>query len=91
MTTSTMSLLESFKDLASDVFSGKILDKMDKKVTVGLAAIGAYTLFKSYGLRPAKLLWEHVLRPRKDFVKSYGKGWALITGASKGIGKEYCY
>ena len=32
-----------------------------------------------------------MVRPKKNFIKRYGEGsWVLVTGASDGIGKEFC-
>ena len=56
-----------------------------------LASIGAYYLTKQYLLTPLVGLWRHLLRPRKDLVKRYGGQWAVVTGASDGIGEQYCY
>ena len=36
--------------------------------------------------------WKHVLRPRRDLLGRYGKdSWAVVTGASDGIGEALCY
>jgi len=36
-------------------------------------------------------LYRAFLRKRKDLIKRYGKNtWALVTGASDGIGQEFC-
>ncbi|EGD83503.1 hypothetical protein PTSG_04111 [Salpingoeca rosetta] len=45
------------------------------------------------GLAATWTLWVHVLRPSHDLLRRYQKGsvrpWALITGASDGIGKAF--
>ena len=33
-------------------------------------------------------IWRHYLRPARD-LKKYGQ-WAVVTGATDGIGREYC-
>lgn len=38
------------------------------------------------------LVWKLFLRSEFDLGKRYGEGsWAVVTGASDGIGKAYCY
>ena len=38
----------------------------------------------------ANALLKYFILPRKDLGARYGRGsWALITGASNGIGREY--
>jgi len=32
---------------------------------------------------------KYFLLPRRDLKALYGDGWAVITGASDGLGKEY--
>lgn len=42
----------------------------------------------------SKLLWVFIrmLLPRKDFIYNYGQNaWAVITGASDGIGKAFAF
>ena len=37
------------------------------------------------------LIHKHCIRKKLDLIKRYGEGsWALVTGASGGIGAEYC-
>ena len=57
----------------------------------GFAIIGAYHVLR-YHLWPTWLgIWRHVLRPRRDLVARYGGNWAVVTGASDGIGEAYSY
>mmetsp|Transcript_12332 Transcript_12332/g.10634 ORF Transcript_12332/g.10634 Transcript_12332/m.10634 type:complete len:277 (+) Transcript_12332:54-884(+) len=36
-------------------------------------------------------IYRGFIRPRKNLLKKYGQGsWAFVTGASDGIGKEFC-
>ena len=58
-----------------------------------MAGVGAYYL-ASYAYRatagtliPAFL--KYCVAPRRNLTSRYGSGYALITGASDGIGKEY--
>lgn len=59
-----------------------------KEVTIGLAAVGALWLT---GKALGKLcsLFKYTLRPSFDLQARYGDGWAIVTGASDGIGKAY--
>ena len=37
------------------------------------------------------IIYRHCVLKKIDLVKRYGKGsWALVTGASDGVGAEYC-
>ena len=72
-----------------------ILDKVDvtdqsvKLAVLSFAAIGA---FKVAGVAYAstKALLKYYVIPRKNLPERYGKGsWAIITGASAGLGKQY--
>ena len=49
------------------------------KVSAGL--IGTYTLFKC-----TSFIWKYYLRPSLDISSKYSGTWAIITGASAGIG-----
>lgn len=38
-----------------------------------------------------KAIYRAFLRPKKNLIQRYGQGsWAFVTGASDGIGKEFC-
>jgi len=64
-------------------------DKQIRSLGYGLAAVGAFRLGK-WLLGAAKGFLKYMIMPRNDLVKRYGGGWALVTGASDGIGKAYC-
>ena len=54
---------------------------------LGLAALGAYKLAVSPALSLLGGIYKNFLRPRLNFKKRYGENsWALITGATNGIG-----
>jgi short-subunit dehydrogenase len=36
-----------------------------------------------------KNVWKYWLAPRINLMERYGGGWALITGAARGLGKQY--
>ena len=74
------SIVESLKEFA---------DK-NKDLTYTMAAIGTAIC----GYRLGKVIYscyKYTLRPSKDLKKRYGDGWAIITGASDGIGKAYAF
>ena len=50
-----------------------------------------YFYFICLSLKILHWIYKILLRPRKDLLNRYGnKSWALITGASDGIGKGFC-
>jgi len=60
----------------------------NKKFLNFLALIGTITLFsKSF----KSFIWikKYFFTVKKNFLKEYGDGWILITGASEGLGKSY--
>ena len=62
--------------------------KSNKLALTAFAAYGAYFL-TSCAWTAIKGVTKYCLLPRKNLKARYGGGWALITGASDGIGKEY--
>ena len=60
-----------------------------KVAALSLAAFGALKV-ASVGLKSTKALLKYFVIPRKNLAERYGKGsWAVITGASDGLGKQY--
>jgi hypothetical protein len=55
------------------------------------ALMGAWHFTKRWIWPPIYGFWRFALRPRKDLKKAYGGNWAVVTGASYGIGESYCY
>jgi len=69
-----------------------ITEYLCRKSVNGLALIGAYYLAHEFLYTPLRGFWAHFLRPRRNLLKRYGEGsWALVTGASDGIGEQLCY
>ena len=76
----------------------KALDSIDvnnrartvKLALTGFAAIGTYYLTSNMWSL-LKGFWKYCMVWRLNHKKRYGGGWALITGASDGIGKQYCH
>jgi hypothetical protein len=56
-----------------------------KLMAAGLAFLLKLAFVPLYGF------YKHFIRPRRNLIERYGKGWALITGASAGIGLSFCY
>ena len=46
---------------------------------------------KEYFYKPIWGIWKHFIRPRKNIKDRYSTKWALVTGASDGIGKAKLY
>lgn len=67
-----------------------LMEKSNKIVVTGLAAVGAYYL-GSMAYQALKGFTKYCLLPRRDLKGRYGGGWALVTGASDGIGKAYAH
>lgn len=69
---------------------GTLVDKFDKRLISGLIAlIGAKLAYKLV-LSPTYNFYRYCLKPTKDLKKRYGGGWAVVTGASDGIGLGFC-
>jgi len=66
------------------------LEKFDPRVLLGVGLYGAYYLVRHaysalYGFA------KYCLLPRKNLKSRYSGGWAVITGASDGIGKAFAF
>ena len=58
---------------------------------MALAALGSLKLAHS-AVTSIGAIAKYFLVPRRNLKARYGEGsWALITGSSDGIGKQYCY
>jgi len=42
-------------------------------------------------LPPTVGFLKHTLRPRRNLIERYFSNWALVSGASDGIGEAICY
>ena len=63
------------------------MSKRGNKIAVtSFAAIGAYYLGVNI-YSALRGLMKYMVMPRHDLSARYGGGWALVTGASDGIGK----
>ena len=72
-----------------------ITDKIDvtdggvKLAVLSLAALGTYKVAAT-AYKSSRALLKYFVLPRKDLASRYGRGsWAIITGASDGLGKQY--
>ena len=59
-----------------------------KAVTIGLAAIGLGVVAVR-SLKALHSFYRYAIRPSKNLIKWYGDNWAVVTGASDGIGKVW--
>lgn len=76
--------------LTSLFTKGDLSGHVSGRVLTLLALYGAYKAMK-YVTVPLKAVWRHVLRPRRDLRARYGGNWAVITGASDGLGEAYAH
>ena len=60
----------------------------NKSVALAFATIGAI-YFSKFAFWSLKGLFKYILLPRRNLYHRYGGGYALVTGASDGMGKEY--
>jgi 17beta-estradiol 17-dehydrogenase / very-long-chain 3-oxoacyl-CoA reductase len=63
---------------------------MGDKVSSGFAILGLITAAK-YAWTPMQGFYRHVVRRNNDLKKKYAGEWAIVTGASDGIGEALCY
>jgi 17beta-estradiol 17-dehydrogenase / very-long-chain 3-oxoacyl-CoA reductase len=52
---------------------------------VGVATLSSFALTALFGVT------KYWLLPRRDLHSRYGKGWAIVTGATDGLGKQYAF
>ena len=84
-------ILQPTKDILTSLFTKfDVTGQVNGKALTALAAFGAY--YAAYYLSvPLVAIWRHALRPRRALTTRYGGQWAVVTGASDGIGEEYSY
>ena len=76
------------------------LDKLQNQLTSSRPSLIAFSVFAALGLSsiackyllpPVYGFYRHFLRPRRNLQSLYGQQtWAVVTGASSGIGEAYC-
>ena len=62
----------------------------DSRIVIAGQCALAYLLTK-FLLKIVSLVWKRFLASPLNVKKKYGGKWALITGATDGIGKAYAY
>ena len=84
--------MQKVKDFLIDNLSWSKIKEFGKEhpILTAFAALEAFILAKKT-LKGVSFLYETFLRPRKNFKKEYGGEWAIITGASQGLGRSYCH
>ena len=78
--------MDFFKTKCSNINVG-VDPSVGTAVVAGLAGVGLLSALSVTGAA-LKFLWRKHLRPAKK-LRKYGE-WAIVTGASDGIGREYC-
>lgn len=68
---------------------GTLVDHVDKRVASAILFLFGVKALCTFGLRPLGFFYRHAIRPRKNLHARYGGGWAVITGASDGIGLAF--
>jgi len=76
--------------IAKSVQDGTFVDKVGKKFSSGVIALLGLKLAYQWVLKPLHQFYRYFLRPGRDLLKRYSGGWAVVTGASDGIGLGYC-
>ena len=83
--------MQQITDAFTSLFTkGDLSGHLGGRVLTALALYGAYNLLPFVTV-PLKAVWRHALRPRKNLLSRYGGDWAVVTGASDGLGEAYCY
>jgi hypothetical protein len=85
-----MNKMES-KSFISYLKNFNLLKSFNPKFLKLLVLIGLVSFTKDIVLFFIYEYYKHFIRPRKNHIKRYGGKWALITGASDGIGEGLCY
>ncbi len=61
----------------------------NEKIVTAFAIFGFFMAARMFS-RPMEFTYRQFFRPRFDLYSRYGGGWAMVTGASSGMGKAYC-
>ena len=62
-----------------------------RDMLLALAFYGAYRVSLTL-LRSCRAILKYFVLPRRNLLSRYGQGsWAVITGASDGLGKQYAF
>jgi hypothetical protein len=64
---------------------------VSRQALVALSLYGIYKASFSWITPPFAAIYKHFIRPRRNLKKRYGGDWAIVTGASDGIGESICY
>ena len=65
-----------------------ISSKPNKSIALSLALLGSFYISK-LTLNFLKGFFKYCILPRNSLTSIYGNGFAVVTGASDGIGKAY--
>lgn len=76
------------KQLLSALDNIDLTQQGTKLAVTSFAALGAYYIgVNTYAV--LKGFMKYMVLPRANLKARYGGGWALVTGASDGLGKQY--
>ena len=62
----------------------------NERIMIPFALLGVLTL-GSFTWKALAGITKYFVLPRKNLFSRYGKGWAIVTGASDGLGKQYAF
>ena len=80
----------SWDRLARDARDFDLTGTLNPRFMTAMTLIGIAVSVKQLW-RPVHGFYRHWVRPRRDLKSRYGGNWALVTGASSGIGEAICY
>jgi 17beta-estradiol 17-dehydrogenase / very-long-chain 3-oxoacyl-CoA reductase len=80
----------TFANSIKGVDFSSFLAKFDSRLIFGLASVGTFTLLR-HMFTALSGFTKYCLLPRRNLKTRYSGGWAVITGASDGIGKAFAF
>jgi NADP-dependent 3-hydroxy acid dehydrogenase YdfG len=72
------------------VRDGTLCDLVDKRILSAMVALVGIKIAKTLAFDPLYNFYRYNIRPGNDLFTRYGGGWAVVTGAQRGIGLGYC-
>lgn len=75
--------------LFNGIKDGTIAQKVDNRILSAIVVIYGIALTRLFVISPLHSFYKYFIRPQKDLYTRYGGGWAVVTGASSGIGLGY--
>lgn len=75
--------------LYEGIRDGTLAEKVDNRILSALVVYFGLKIAHRFIFRPTLTFGRYFLRPAHDLHSRYGGGWAVVTGASDGIGLGY--